>query len=121
MGLLDKIFGKKESEGVEDLDKLLEMGEGDAVNPPAKMYVKKIPLRNEGDYDLIVREIKEGNIVIVDTRPLIKQPKRLKQIITNIKVTVEKANGDIAALNKEGSALIVTPTAVKIVKSRRKV
>ncbi len=120
MGFLDSIFGKKEEPPMKDLDGIIEMGEGDAVNPPAKMYVKKIPLRNEGDYDLIVKELKENNIVIIDTRPLIKQPRRLKSIIDNIKVNVDKINGDIAALNKEGSALIATPTGIKIVKSRKR-
>ncbi len=120
MGILDKLFGKPEPYKPEvDLEKLVtEEMVGDAVHPPAKMYVKKIPLRNEGDANLIIEEVKKGNIIFVDIEPLIKQQKRLKEIVLKIKGVVENLDGDIV-LVQDKNFLIVTPAQVKIVKSKK--
>ncbi len=118
MGILDKILGKKQEE-TEDLEDVLNlsMEEGDAVNPPAKMYVKKVDLRNEGDVDYVLKQIQEGNVVIISIKPIKAQPKRLNRFISKIKTNVLKVNGDLALLTNE--LIIVTPDGVKIVKSRR--
>jgi len=120
MGILDKLFGKPQPYKPEvDLEKLVTAEEvGDAVNPPAERYVKKIPLRNEGDADLIIEEIRKGNIIFVDIEPLIKQKKRLKEIVLKIKGQVENMDGDIV-LVQDKNFLIVTPAKIKIVKSKR--
>jgi SepF-like predicted cell division protein (DUF552 family) len=120
MGLMDKIFGgKQKAEPLENLDEIIEQEEVDVVTPPAKMYVKKIPLRNEGDADLIIKELSNGNVVIIDTAPIIKQPNRLKTLIDKIKVNVQKDNGDIAALIPSHELILVTPNGVRIVKAKK--
>lgn len=120
MGLFDKIFGGKneETDDVPDLEDLMQ-AEGDAVSPPADFYVKRIDLRNEGDGDLALKELDEKNIIIVNVKPLSKQPNRLKNIISKMKVYAGKINGDIALLTAE--TIILTPNNVKIVKSKPKV
>jgi SepF-like predicted cell division protein (DUF552 family) len=121
MGIMDKVFGKKEEgEGKENLDELLSgatQDVGDAVNPPAKMYIKKKELRNDGDVELIAKELQQGNIMIIDITPLANQPNRLKVMIEKIKQIIGKLNGDLAALTDK--VIIATPTAIKIVKSKK--
>ena len=116
MGLFDKILGKEKSESP-DLEELME-SEGDVVNPPADFYVKRIDLRNEGDSDLVLKELGEKNIIILNVLPLSKQPNRLKTIISKLKGHTTKVNGDIALLAKE--MILLTPANVKIVKSKNR-
>jgi len=119
MGLFDKIMGKGEGSGGDNLD-LQELVEtaGDSLNPPADFYVKRIDLRNEGDADLVIKELMQRNIIILNVLPLSKQPNRLKGIVAKLKQNSNKANGDIALLSE--STVILTPGNVKIVKSKPK-
>jgi SepF-like predicted cell division protein (DUF552 family) len=121
MGILDKVFGKKgEEEGRENLDELLSgatQDVGDAVNPPAKMYIKKISIRNDGDADLIMKELSGGNIMIIDITPLANQPNKLKSMVEKVKMVASKTNGDLAALSDK--MIIATPAGIKIVKSKK--
>lgn len=118
MGLFDKILGKnEESADVPDLEDLMQ-SEGDVVSPPADFYVKRVDLRNEGDGDLASKELAEKNIIILNVKPLSKQPNRLKTIISKLKLHTSKINGDIALLSTD--TIILTPKNVKIVKSKPK-
>lgn len=117
MGLFDKILGKGETGEVPDLEEVME-AEGDVVSPPADFYVKRIDLRNEGDADLVVKELGQKNIIILNVIPLSKQPNRLKGIITKLKSHSTKTNGDIALLSTD--SILLTPSNVKIVKSKPK-
>lgn len=119
MGIFDKILGKPKEEAP-NLEHYLEIGDesGDAVNPPAEFYVKRVELRNEGDASLVVKELTAKNIVVLNIVPLLKQPNRLKTIISKLKSITDKANGDMALLTPE--LVIITPSKVKIVKSKPK-
>ena len=121
MGIFDKILGGSDNapEALENLDELIDENEVDAVTPEAKFYVKKVHLRNEGDADLVVNELAAGNIILVDTTPILKQPKRLRMLTEKIKTYITKTNGDIAALTKSHELILATPSGVKIVKARR--
>lgn len=118
MGLFDKIFGKEKSE-TPNLEELMSE-HGDVVNPPADFYVKRIDLRNEGDGDLVIKELADKNIIILNVMPLSKQPNRLKGIIAKLKGNAIKQNGDISLISKETGLIILTPANVKIVKSKKK-
>ncbi|MFA5076847.1 MAG: cell division protein SepF [Candidatus Micrarchaeia archaeon] len=119
MGILDKILGgKSEQPEAANIGDMLEM-EGDVVNPPADFYVKRVDLRNDGDADLVVKELAERNIIILNVLPLAKQPNRLKALIGKLKSYTGKVNGDIALLNPE--TILLTPGKVKIVKSKPKI
>ena len=117
MGVLDKLFGKGESTEFPDLEEVMD-AEGDAINPPADFYVKRIDLRNEGDADLAIKELVQKNIIIMNIFPLSKQPNRLKGILAKLKTQAGKMNGDIALLSQD--AVLLTPSNVKIVKSKPK-
>ncbi len=117
MGLFDKILGKGETGEVPDLEEVMN-AEGDVVSPPADFYVKRIDLRNEGDADLVLKELGQKNIIILNVIPLSKQPNRLKTIISKLKMQSNKTNGDIALLSTD--SILLTPSNVKIVKSKPK-
>ncbi len=117
MGLFDKILGKGETGEVPDLEEVMD-AEGDVVSPPADFYVKRIDLRNEGDADLVLKELAQKNIIILNVIPLSKQPNRLKAIISKLKMQSNKTNGDIALLSTD--SILLTPSNVKIVKSKPK-
>ncbi len=116
MGLFDKVLGSgsRDSKCV-DLSEIIE-GEGDVISPPADFYIKKIDLRNEGDLDLVVKELTDKNVIIMNVLPLSKQPNRLKALISKLKEYSNKVDGDIALLSTE--MIILTPSHVKIVKSK---
>lgn len=119
MGIFDKLMGGKEKEEVPDLEHYLDLEEeGDAVNPPADFYVKRIDLRNEGDANIAMKELTSKNIIILNVHALAKQPNRLKTIVGKLKMACEKSNGDIALLTSD--LVILTPSKVKIVKSKPK-
>jgi len=118
MGMFDKILGgKSEETDVPDLEELMQ-SEGDVVSPPADFYVKRVDLRNEGDGELAMNELASKNIIILNVVPLSKQPKRLKEILGKLKMHSGKINGDIALLSHD--MIIMTPTNVKIVKTKPK-
>ena len=119
MGFLDKLFGKSGGEEVNIEEYLSEdVGEGDAITPPADAYVKKIDLRNEGDADAAIKEVvKEGNIIILNMKPLIHQPNRLKRILSKVKAMLQKKGGDIAAISPE--LVLMTPKKIRIVKTKK--
>lgn len=118
MGLFDKILGgKSEPADTPDLEELMGT-EGDVVSPPADFYVKRVELRNEGDGDMALKELGSKNIIILNVVPLSKQPNRLKGILSKLKMHTGKINGDIALLTND--LVILTPSNVKIVKSKPK-
>jgi SepF-like predicted cell division protein (DUF552 family) len=96
----------------------MQSADGDAISPPADFYVKRVDLRNEGDADLVLKELGSKNIIILNVIPLSKQPNRLKGIVSKLKVHTGKINGDIALLSND--TIILTPSNVKIVKSKPK-
>jgi SepF-like predicted cell division protein (DUF552 family) len=118
MGLFDKILGKGEQADVPDLEEVMQSADGDAISPPADFYVKRVDLRNEGDADLVLKELGSKNIIILNVIPLSKQPNRLKGIVSKLKVHSGRINGDIALLSND--MIILTPSNVKIVKSKPK-
>ena len=117
MGLFDKLFKKSENVELPDLEEVMD-SEGDVVSPPADFYVKRLDLRNEGDADIVMKELNEKNIIILNVMPLSKQPNRLKTIISRLKSHTGKINGDIALLSR--TTILLTPKNVKIVKSKPK-
>ncbi|MDD5022997.1 MAG: cell division protein SepF [Candidatus ainarchaeum sp.] len=115
MGFFDNILGGGEEKSDLNLEDVIE-GEGDVINPPADFYVKKIDVRNEGDVELIAKELTSKNVIILNVSPLSKQPNRLKKIIARMKEYSDKIDGDIALLSSD--LVILTPKHVKIVKSK---
>ena len=121
MGILEKItksIGVGKEMNLEEYMNTVEMENVDVLHEAADFYVKPIALETENDVHVIMDELKAKNIILLNVSPMSKQPNKLKQTIDNIKVFVTKINGDIARIDTD--KILLTPSKVKIVKSRKK-
>jgi len=122
MGILEKItkgmgVGSKDTNFDEALDEV-GIDNVDVLHEAADFYVVPVPLENDNSVHEVMEQLKSKNIVLLNVTPMSKQPNKLKQMIDNIKSHVIKINGDIARIDAE--KILLTPTKVKIVKSRKK-
>jgi len=121
MGILEKIskgLGMNKEINLEEFMSTVEMENVDLLHEAADFYVKPIALETENDVNVIMEELKARNIILLNVSPMAKQPNKLKQTIDNIRMFVTKINGDIARIDAD--KILLTPSKVKIVKSRKK-
>ena len=112
--IVDKILGVEADEGSisDDYLELDEGGEYVQFDTPSR-YIKVTKLKGFADIDVSARELSEGNIVIVDIRPLAERSsKELKHAIDEMKDICLSMGGDIAGITE--NHLIMTPPNVKI-------
>ncbi|MEM2963625.1 MAG: cell division protein SepF [Candidatus Anstonellales archaeon] len=121
MGIFEKIsrgLGLGRDMNIEEYMDTVEMENVDVLHEAADFYVKPIALESEEDISVIQDELKKKNIILLNVTPISKQPNRLKRIIDELKTYITKTNGDIARIDND--KILLTPSKVKIVKSRRK-
>jgi len=83
------------------------------VSPPGKVYLKALPLRALEDLDVVKREVKEGNILILKVSPLAKKSvDDVKRAVSELLEFTRLVGGDIARLGEE--RVVVTPSFVRI-------
>ena len=112
--VLDKLLGVETEEGgiSEDYLELDESGEYVQFDTPSR-YIKVTKLKGFADIDISARELSEGNVVIVDIRPLAdRSTKELKHAIDELKDICLSMGGDIAGITEHH--LIMTPPNIKI-------
>lgn len=123
MGLLDEIsktLGLSKSTEVEKIEEFMdsaEMENVDVLHEAADFYVKPLSLDSEQDINLILDELKQKNILILNISTLKRNEAKLKMIVDNLKNHINKINGDIARI--DDNRILVTPSKVKIVKSKK--
>lgn len=82
-------------------------------NIPAKAYLKALPLRALEDLDVIKREIKSGNILILKVSPLaMKSVDDVKAAVSELVEFTKSVGGDIARLGEE--RVVITPGHIRI-------
>jgi len=80
---------------------------------PPKVYFKAMPLRELEDLDVIKREVKSGNILVIRVTPLAKKSiEDVKRAVDELSEFVQSVEGDIARLGEE--RVVVTPSFVRI-------
>jgi len=108
----------KKSDNV-DLDEFLntlDQVEEDAYEN-ADALVKPLDLNTEVDADAVIREVKQGNLVLANIAELGKRNKgKLKELLGRIKSEVKAIDGDMAGISAE--RILVTPSKVKIIKKK---
>jgi len=108
---LEKIIGK-----VKKVEKPEEVEEAH-VGLPDKVYLKALPLRDLEDVDVIKREVKSGNIIVVRVTPLAKKSvEDVKRAVSELSEFTELVGGDIARLGEE--RVVITPSFVRIWRRR---
>ena len=116
MTFMEKLIGKRDEIDIEEVLNSMDSEEED-VYQDADALVRPILLNNDADKDLAIAEAKKGNILLLNIADISKRnPIKLRDFISQIKKEVESINGDIARISQE--KVLVTPSRVKIVKSR---
>jgi len=83
------------------------------VSPPSKVYLKALPLRDLEDVDMVKREVKEGNILILKVSPLAKKSiDDVKTAVSQLLEFTQLVGGDIARLGEE--RVVITPSFIRI-------
>src|SRR5271157_4764116 len=103
---------------VEEYMNAAEMDDVDIMHEPAEHYVKPVALEQQEDVEQIKNELAQGNIVLMNIKEMAKRPNTLKSIVDDLKVNVEKINGDIARIDDE--KILLTPKKIKIIKTKKR-
>ncbi|MEE9474267.1 MAG: cell division protein SepF [Candidatus Hydrothermarchaeaceae archaeon] len=113
---LNKLSGAESTEGVSgDYLELDEGGEFVQFDTPSR-YVRVCKLKGFADIDISARELSEGNIVIIDIKPLAdRSMNELKHAVEEMREICISMGGDIAGITEYH--LILTPPNVKIERS----
>jgi len=83
------------------------------VVPTGKVYLKALPLRDLEDVDMVKREVKSGNILILKVSPLAKKSiDDVKRAVSELLEFTQNVGGDIARLGEE--RVVITPSFVTI-------
>jgi len=121
MGLLQRLskaLGLSKEMDIEEYMDAVELENVDVLHEAADFYIKPVALESEADTKLIEDELKNRNIILLNVTPMSRNTAKLKQIVNNLKGFTTKINGDIARIDND--KILLTPSKVKIVKSRRK-
>jgi len=95
------------------LSNLDEEKERSAPAKQSEVYLKAMPLRSLEDIEIIKREIKAGNILILKVSPLArKSVEDVKQAINELSEFTQSIGADIARLGEE--RVVITPPSIKI-------
>lgn len=77
------------------------------------VYLKALPLRSLADVEVVKREVKSGNIMIVKVSPLARKSiEDVKKAVNELCELTEEVGGDIARLGEE--RVVVCPSGIKI-------
>ena len=102
---------------VEEYMNAAEMDDVDIMHEPADHYVKPVALVQQTDLELIKKELTANNLVLLNITEMEKRPNTLKTAIDDLKVFVDKMNGDIARIDE--NKILLTPGKIKIIKTKR--
>ncbi len=116
MGFFNKVMTKNDSVDLEDfLNNMDAVTEESYENADA--LVKPMELGSDSDAESIIREVKQGNLALVNIADLNKRNKaKLKELLSRIKSEVRAIDGDMAGISAE--RVLVTPSKVKIIKKK---
>jgi SepF-like predicted cell division protein (DUF552 family) len=105
------------SKGI-DVEEYMNAAEmDDVMHEPADHYIKPVALQQQTDAELIKKELSASNIILMNISEMAKRPNTLKVVIDDLKVFVDKMNGDIARIDQD--KILLTPGKIKIIKTRK--
>jgi SepF-like predicted cell division protein (DUF552 family) len=94
-------------------EKMESAAETVQANLQSKVYLKALPLRALEDVDVVKREVKSGNILILKVSPLAKKSiDDVKKAVSELVEFTQNVGGDIARLGEE--RVVITPAPIKI-------
>ncbi|MEM4662791.1 MAG: cell division protein SepF [Candidatus Diapherotrites archaeon] len=117
MALLNKVF-KKEEFDIEEFLNSLDVEE-ETMYEDVDAFVKPMVLSEEADVDKVMKEVKSGNIILLNVEALTKRNVlKVKEYVNRLKAFVNEIDGDIARISHD--RIIITPSKVKIIKKKIK-
>jgi len=116
MGVMDKLFKKTDDVDIEDFLNNLDVEE-ESVVENADAYVKPYSLLRDNDPEIVIDELKKGNIILLNVGDLTKRNAiKLRDMVGQIKNAAHEIDGDIARISAD--RVLVTPARVKIIKRK---
>ena len=77
------------------------------------VYLKSIKLASEEDVEKVSKELRKGNLLVVNLSGLFSEKGKLRIVIEKVKGVVEETEGDICRVSKE--KLLLVPKGMEIV------
>lgn len=117
--LIDKILGGnvKSATSADDYTEIdLSKYEEVLEDEPAETYVKIAEITNINQVAALKQEVYNGNILMIDISNIKSDELLRDRVLKELKDVVIDVHGDIAGV--KGSTVIVTPTGVKIDRSK---
>jgi SepF-like predicted cell division protein (DUF552 family) len=112
-------FGKEgvvsEGEGV-DVDgymKELTMGSGKLPEEENFTFLKSVRIASETDLERVEKELRKGNIVVMNISGLFSDRGKLRSVIGRVKDMVKDLNGDLCKVSNE--KILLVPVGMEIV------
>ncbi len=112
--------GGSDSDEVVDLDEYLEgigLHEGELLDEDKYTYVKSLSANSPEVMADIERELRKGNVIILDTETL-SQTNRLalKKLVGNLKNLESELNGDMGRISE--TKILIVPGGFRILKRK---
>ena len=119
MGFLRDIFKPKKRE--EEEEEFLPPSEIGEVIPEKPIAIKPMMLSNEGDLETILKEVRDGNIVIVRYNNYAsRETEKLAEMIRRLKESVMEEGGETVLIEtSEFPPILVVPRFIEVWRSPR--
>ncbi len=116
MSFFEKVMKKEDNVNLDEFLNTLDQVEEETYEN-ADALVKPLDLNTDVDAEAIIREVKQGNLVLANIADLNKRNKaKLKELLGRIKTEIKAMDGDMAGISAE--RILVTPSKVKIIKKK---
>jgi uncharacterized protein len=116
LSFFEKVMNKDDNVNLDEFLNTLDQVEEETYEN-ADALVKPLDLNTDVDAEAIIREVKQGNLVLANIADLNKRNKaKLKELLGRIKSEVKAMDGDMAGISAE--RILVTPSKVKIIKKK---
>lgn len=120
LGFEEGAASKKGNEETVDLDEYLEgigLHEGELLDEEKYTYIKSLTASSPEVMTDVDRELKKGNIVILDTEAIAQTNRlSLKKLISDLKNVESEINGDMGRISE--SKILIVPGGFRILKRR---
>lgn len=116
VGFFNKVMARNDSIDLEDFLNNMDAVEEESYEN-ADALVKPMDLNNDADAELVIKEVRRGNLALVSIADLNKRNKaKLKELLSRIKSEIRALDGDVAGISAE--RVLVTPSKIKIIKKK---
>lgn len=113
---LRKIFGINDKEKDIDIDKYmhdLTMSDSKTIERDDITYVKPVDIDDEGNIDIVLKEIEKKNIVVLNVKNILNDKVLLRGVIQKLDDACTDIDGDIGRISYE--KILIVPPGIKIV------